>query len=421
MLIDRHSGRGQALAIMVLAMVTVLTMVALIVDGGNAWAQQRVTQNGADASANAGATVLGQKLAASPFDSCTASIPPYTCWDTRVALAVSSNAAANGISVPDAFYTDICGTVLRTDGTRATPPAGEIDPLLDTSVARVGGGSLPTDPGGVNPDCANPSLGPVGSVRGVLALGTKTFKTYVAPIVNIHDFTANTRATAVAGYLQNGATLPIAFDSGLVYCDHEGNAQETSGSYPKNVLLALPICKQGPGNVGYLDMSTAHNGTQALIDCVVNPCDIGVTLPQWINTAQPGGSSSSQFESALNDHHSEVFLIPQFDQTCQGSDPPNFADTNPPNFGCTNNPGSMSGANSWYHISQIVAFELDVALTNGNNEDECASYLSLYQDYPENRTSNCLVGTIVDFFTSGTVGPGMSTLGGGAIGVQLIH
>ena len=45
---------GQAIIVMVGAILLSVALVATIVDGGNVLAQQRVTQNGADATAEAG-------------------------------------------------------------------------------------------------------------------------------------------------------------------------------------------------------------------------------------------------------------------------------------------------------------------------------------------------------------------------------
>src|SRR4051812_4061284 len=58
----RGGQSGQAIVIMALAMVALLLGAALVIDGGNAFAQQRRTQNGADAAALAGATVMVQKV-----------------------------------------------------------------------------------------------------------------------------------------------------------------------------------------------------------------------------------------------------------------------------------------------------------------------------------------------------------------------
>ena len=78
----RSRPRGQILVVAVVAMVSMIGGVALILDGGNAYAHQRGVQNGADAVANAGATVIAQKLGGA------------TKTDADVANAV--NAIANG-------------------------------------------------------------------------------------------------------------------------------------------------------------------------------------------------------------------------------------------------------------------------------------------------------------------------------------
>jgi len=58
----RDGQRGQILVVAVLAMISMIGGVALILEGGNAYAHQRIVQNGADAVANIGATTLAQRL-----------------------------------------------------------------------------------------------------------------------------------------------------------------------------------------------------------------------------------------------------------------------------------------------------------------------------------------------------------------------
>src|SRR4051794_33970862 len=58
----RHRARGQVLVIFVGGFLGIIAMTAVVVDGGNAMAQQRGTQNGADAAAQAGTVVLAQRL-----------------------------------------------------------------------------------------------------------------------------------------------------------------------------------------------------------------------------------------------------------------------------------------------------------------------------------------------------------------------
>ena len=55
-------ARGQVIVLIALAMVAMLAGVALVIDGGNAYAQQRRTQNGIDASAESGAAQLARRM-----------------------------------------------------------------------------------------------------------------------------------------------------------------------------------------------------------------------------------------------------------------------------------------------------------------------------------------------------------------------
>ena len=56
----RRGEAGQIIVIAALSMIAMIAFGALVLEGGNAYAQQRVAQNGADATANAGAVVLAQ-------------------------------------------------------------------------------------------------------------------------------------------------------------------------------------------------------------------------------------------------------------------------------------------------------------------------------------------------------------------------
>ena len=396
----RFAEAGQALVIMTLAMVAALAMVALIVDGGNAWVQQRNTQNGADAAANAGATMLGQRLKGD------------TILDSQVATAIAQSAAANFITVPHAYYTDMCGVGLKLDGTAAS------DQVNYTDAAEVGGGSLPAEYLPDLPSCPSASVGPV---RGVVTLGEHQFGTFIAPIIGINTLTASTRATAVSGYLQTGNMLPIAFNEAVTSCDNEGNAVVSAGTtYPTYTRLVLPICKVGSGNVGFIDFSPPNGGINELVACSQTPCDSPVTLPVWVDIAQPGGTSSKPLEDALNQHDGEVVLLPMFAGTCTGqpSDPTAVNTVTP--FGCTapETFNDLNGQNAWYRLTSVGAFELEHAYLNGSNVAECNPPWSDPQLYP---SSDCLIGQFVDFITDGTVGSGISFYGSTkAIGVQLI-
>jgi Flp pilus assembly protein TadG len=111
-MLKRTNGEGgQVVALLALALVALLAGVALVVDGGNAFAQQRVAQNGSDAASQAGAVVLMQRLAGVPGQDGDA-----------VHAAVAASATANGLVASDgspyftACYTNIEGIPLTSAG-----------------------------------------------------------------------------------------------------------------------------------------------------------------------------------------------------------------------------------------------------------------------------------------------------------------
>ncbi len=253
-----RSGRGQVLVLVVLGMVALLAMSAIVVDGGNAWAQQRGTQNGTDASAEAGAVVLVQMLSGANT-SWTA-----VQWDTAVNSAVTATAGTsqNNLTTIKAYYTDINGNLVTCDGVTTT----------DSTQAAVVGA------------CAN---GVPTGAQGVDAQGTRTFKTYLAGVIGLTSITTPATATAVAGALQStsSAVLPVTFPVSIDNCDNTGAIVPGTGLWPvvdpaaadaSNEAI-VPLCKVAPGAVGWLDL-----GAGTLAQQITTPPSSTVSLPNWL-------------------------------------------------------------------------------------------------------------------------------------------
>jgi hypothetical protein len=392
----RRRQSGQALVVMAVAIMAMIGGVGLVIDGGNAWAQQRITQAGNDASAEAGAVVL-----ASMYSGQTA---PVGGWDGAVYSAVNASAANNNMTVPKAYYTDICGTYLRSDGTKA---AGTAD------AAVVGAGTLPIN-NHTNPDCPG---GIVGPVAGIQAQGSKSFGTFVSRAIGITQFTASTSATAVTGLLQGSCSsgsgcvvLPVTAPVTVVTCDGSGSAAGTGVDWPMNTRVVVPLCKNNPGNVGWLDWTPTAGGTSELINSILYPDNPAVSLPSWQYVTSTGNVNSKGVEDALNTYIGQVVLFPNFDLTCAAT-PDQAQVATGPAYGCSDIGGN--GSNQWYRIPQFAAFELERAYVNGSDKAACDT---------GNGATSCLVGKFVHFVTTGTVGPGLGggTTDGAALGVQLI-
>ncbi len=428
---------GQALVVMVGVMFLSIAMLAVIIDGGNVLSQQRVTQAGSDSTAEAGAIVLAMRLAGVAT--------PAGGWDAEVAVKVTQSATSNNMTVKAAYYTDICGIPLKADGTAALNVDGSEDLL--TAVV-VGGGSLP---GGTatTPDCPSRTVGPVA---GVMVIGEKNVGAFVARAIGIPTFIVNTRATAVAGYLQGVcgsdegqwcAVLPVTIPVNTVTCDGQNNVVPGSGPWTWNTVLIVPLCKNNPGNVGWLDWTPPGGGASELDCSIVNPNNPAITLPSWRYVAATGNTNgggsctdvvtgitySGGVEGALRKYNGQVVLIPQFDMTCRAkNNDPDPISTKPtietsPYYGCPNLPGGGNGQNIWYRMPSFAYFQLcDPAMAGcagrqgayikGNDSAVCNT---------GNGSTSCLVGKFIDILSTGTVGPGSgSGTGSKALGVQLI-
>jgi Flp pilus assembly protein TadG len=380
--------RGQILVIVGVGLIAMIAMVGLVVDGGYAWGEQRQVQNGADAMANAGATVIAQSLKGAP----------KTSGD--VGCAVEASASLNGVANPTAVYTDVYGVTLT--------------PAVQVSACAAGaGGSIPS------------------AAQGVKVQGERTFNTFLARVIGIDQMTASTTATSVAGLLTSTCTassgcglLPVTFPLTLTACDGTNNqVQIGSAQYPivdpasanaSNEVI-VPICSSGPGAVGWLDFGCGNLATT-----ISNPCDVSFPLPSWLHT-EPGNTNS--LDDTLNGLFAGPVIgvaddsqvtIPINDNTCN---------TNPGDsvFTCPGGDGSGNGNNFYYHVPKVASFMVDQVYTSGSNSPEC----NVAPGSPfigGSGATGCFKGWFIQYSDVGPVGAGATGPNDpGIIGVQLIR
>ncbi|HJR88570.1 MAG TPA: pilus assembly protein TadG-related protein [Aeromicrobium sp.] len=386
------SERGQILVIVAVGLVAIIAMVALVIDGGFAWARQRDTQNAADAAAEAGATVLMQNLAG---------VSPAKT-DDDVEDAVNQAADENGTVVDTAFYTDIDGNLLT--------PAGAIT-TDDTVAAVVGDGAIP--PG----------------AAGVLSRNEQEFDTFLAQIVGIQTFTAREDATAVTGYLEGVCSaaagcnmLPLTFPVNVFDCNGSNsivfNSPLEFWQNPSPVLI-VPLCSSGPGNVGWIDWTPPGGGTDELRDAILTPSNPALSWPQWFQVTETGGPDG--VEAAMRTWDGQRVQIPLFDATC---------DATPTGPGVTDCPAGALGGNGpdqWTHLAAMTTFELcsstipecvtagydHGAYIQGSNGTICAT---------GNGATDCLAGRFITTSYTGqvTAAPGPDP-NNQTLGIQLIN
>lgn len=355
---------GQVLAVFAFGFLAIVAGVAFVVDGGNAYAQHRTSQNATDAAAQAGATVLAERLGGAAKT------------DSDVKAAVDGVLTSMDMDVPDstAVYTDI-------DGTPIGVPVGSIGT------------------GGAPPQAA----------AGVAVTGQRPFGTYFARALGLIEFTATTEATAIAGYgYPDGSTLlPVTPPVNIVSCDGQNDPILDPNKWGSGVVYRVPLCQNGPGNVGWIDWTPPAGGTSELEDQILQP-DIpppGIEVPAWHYVAQTGNVNSKPVEDALRTYDGDTVLIPLFDATC------NTEPAGPDVDACPAGNVGGNGQNQWYHFPEFAAFRLcggvDVhadctehgAYVNGNNQPVCDT---------GNGATSCLVGyfeptRIISGYVTGTI------------------
>ena len=373
----RRGERGQVIVIAAISMVALIGGVSLILEGGNAYAHQRVAQNAADAVANGGATVLAQRLGGG------------TQTDADVLASTDALAAANALTTYTAWYTNVKGQLLDAAGVVVTTTA---------TAARVG----PADG-----DTAIPP-----GAQGFRVGGSQVFGTTFARVLGINEFTASAEATGITGALTGGRVLPVVFPVSLAQCDGSGNTVVTVEPWrlsnpnpdpelpPVGQEYIVPLCKSGDGSFMVLDLDPNKDCEEE----VTNPSSVQFNeFPVDVPTDN-GNDCAKKIEDAMEamDLQGSVVLIPICDGDCV----------------------TTGGSNGTYHIIRMTAFFVDY-LSYGNkgpcDEGISPTYgTSMVNVAGGNGSSSCLVGWFVRYVTSGPVGSGAIN-NGEALGVQLIR
>ena len=328
------SERGQILVIVGVGLLAMVAMVGLVIDVGHAWGQQRDSQNASDSAAEAGATMLAQNL---PFQ---AADPPEPVPNTNsdVAAAVTASILSNGVTVDEAWYTDF-------DGDRVGAA-----PLLGPGTVLAGSADPPAD------------------ADGVEVTSYKEFDTFLAGIFGMHQWTTQTRGTAVAGYPESIAAgvLPVTFPLTITVCSNNNHVLEdpTAQQWRPDTDYLVPLCQNGPGNVGWLDWdppptsdpdSCPGNGNPELECSILTPDNDTISTPGWYYIASTGNINTGYIEDALNtyadDPDDEVVIIPIFDATCDDLPPSTAADA------CTT--GEGGGTQQYYHLAGWAGFDIE--------------------------------------------------------------
>jgi hypothetical protein len=274
--------------------------------------------------------------------------------------------ANNGSAMNTAYYLNFDGAVVGTVGR---------------------GGSIPQD------------------AAGIQAAGERTFNTFLASIMGQNTWTAGASATAVAGSLRSVCSaedgcgvMPVAFSIPITSCDGTNRPLRIGIDWPLVSLKTaradsagtyesiVPLCKNGPGGVGWLDMNCG--GT--LRDEILHACNGVIDIPAWMSTSS---GNDNNVQDAVNAYAGQVVLIPMFDATCR-----DVPSTGLP-ADCTD-PGD--GLNLYYHIPRFTMFLLDRAYIQGDNTVACNSDPGS-PPMGSNGSGSCFKGWFVRYIMEGRV------------------
>lgn len=391
---SQTSESGQVLVIVAASLIVLIAMVGLVIDGGYAWGRQRATQNGADAIAKAGTIVVLEWLDEQPM----------TIGD--VGCAVEKAEDENSVDIERAEFTDHTGALINV----VVPACGTV-------------GDIPAD------------------AQGVRAVASQTFDTFLMSVIGFDQLTANANATAIVGPITgSGVGLPVTFPQTMALCDdsgvthtirdwdepdYDGTGADDGTWTPYEILplgatldednlAIIPLCTTAPGSVGWLDFGCGN-----LADQILDPCDIFVSIPGWVETntgninccedelATYHGNEPGVFEEDGVDTDGQYDVpvkLPIHTTTCEEAPDPGTMDSdgdgdNDSLVPCPGGQWDGEGNNLDYGVPFWVAFVLDEAHVQGA-DNECEEE----PGHPQLDNPSGLIGCLKGWFVQ-RIGP----------------
>ena len=262
---ERRSEEGQILPIFAGALLVIILVVGLVIDGGNVFVQRRDSQNSADIAAMAGTKRLADYYVSNKV---------YTVAD-NVYTAISTKMDENNCPAT--------GTICSWTAHYVGPRTGAT--FMDLGLVAATDTNPPT-------------------VSGQAALGVKvdvhrTPQTYLLGIVGQTAWNVNSTATGITGQppgAPEGQILPIALVA-------PSTMQEGS-------IYSLTSGSNGPGNFGWISWD-GSNSAGSLATSLCTPNNPPFTLPAEF-PGDPGKTNASSVRACLQTWvaNQQVVLIP---------------------------------------------------------------------------------------------------------------
>jgi hypothetical protein len=240
--------------------------------------------------------------------------------------------------------------------------------------------------------------------------------------------TARADATAVVGVVENVCpasegcgVLPVTFPRTTDTCDGTNRRvigedewqildEEAGDVLDASNLVIMPLCKKGPGAVGWLDFGCGN-----LANHITNPCNDEIPIPSWEQT-HPGNPNNLEDElgaftgptAGVAEDADLVVRVPIHDFSCNHDVP----DPDPIEDCGTYPTWSGNGNNFWYHVPYWAGFKLDGAFVGGGDAECDEAPGSPFAG--GNGATGCLKGWFVAIYEApgpiviGPIAPGTS-------------
>ena len=232
-------------------------MVALVIDGGNAYAQQRRRRRTA--------STPRRRQGRRSWPACWSACRSATGGQERH----RPTAAANDITtVESAEYTDLAGDMLTTLGAVTRPGDGR-----QVGSATAARRSRPAPRASRSAAAANST--PTSAASSACRNGRPRRRRPPSPA-----------SPRISGF---GGLVPLTFPILLTQCESGGGSNKiffpddgivdppdnpafgTSWPFGPNNRIAIPLCSNGPGNVGWIDWDSGGGGVAQLTKWILGP------------------------------------------------------------------------------------------------------------------------------------------------------
>jgi len=293
-----HQEKGQAMVIVALALVGLIGFLALVIDGGVAFAARRQMQNAADSAAIAGA----RELEAGNKD------------ESSILSEIHAYAEANGVpdsnGVPnDAINDNVEAYFISGISKLRLPVPCELDEAIECKPIGTWG-YVPSNAGGVE------------------VIARTSFDAYFAAVVGRDTLAAAARAKVLAQGPPAGSMIGL-FPVAVYNPDPNGPGDpwlEANGDPKMDRVIIWDNEMEYPGSFGWVDFNGGNNSNQEMKAWVENGYPGTIEVPSCVETDTGNRASTEDLiegyiRQGINNVMEKVIYVPVYTEMCEGTDP----------------------------------------------------------------------------------------------------